>query len=80
MQAMGDAGAKRFVKLEGDTIASSEALLFLLNPKMSYVSKDFAAADPGFWNPKPLENGSRRPQVRDESQGENGVQVIPETP
>jgi hypothetical protein len=56
MQAMGDAGSKRFLKLENDSIASSEARLFLLNPRMSYMSKDFVAADPGFWNPKPLEN------------------------
>ena len=56
LQAMGDSGAKRFTKLEGDTIANSQSLLFVLNPKLSYVSKDFAAADPDFWNPKPLEN------------------------
>ncbi len=55
MQAMGDSGAKHFSKLESDSIASSQSRLFVLDPRLSYMSKDFAAADPDFWNPKPLE-------------------------
>ena len=70
MQAMGDSGAKRFAKLESDAVASSQARLFLLNPRMSYVSKDFAAADPNFWNPKPLENPPAR---------KSGVRAKPDT-
>jgi hypothetical protein len=31
----------------------SESFLFTLNPRMSYVSKEFAAGDPEFWIPKP---------------------------
>ena len=66
MQAMGDAGAKRFAKLEADSVASSEARLFLLNPKMSYVEKEFADVDPDFWNTKPLENerAVRKPSAK----------------
>jgi hypothetical protein len=66
MQAMGDAGAKRFAKLESDSVASSEARLFLLNPRMSYVSKEFADVDPDFWNPKPLQNerAARKPAAK----------------
>jgi hypothetical protein len=60
MQAMGDSGAKRFAKLGTDTIASSQSRLMLLNPRMSYVSKEFAAGDPDFWSPKPLENTTAR--------------------
>ena len=30
-----------------------ESLLFAIDPKMSYVSKEFAAGDPEFWTPKP---------------------------
>ncbi|HLG97961.1 MAG TPA: hypothetical protein VKX49_16725 [Bryobacteraceae bacterium] len=52
LQAMGDSTAKRFTKSLGDTIASEESLLFSIEPRMSYVSRDFAAADPAFWNPK----------------------------
>ena len=56
-QAMGDAGAKRFMKMAGETIAQQEALLFALDPKMSYVSREIIAADPAFWNPHREEPG-----------------------
>jgi hypothetical protein len=55
LQAMGDSGAKRMMKGIGDIIASQESLLFSIDPRMSYVSKDFAAVDPAFWNAKPEE-------------------------
>ena len=32
---------------------SSENMVFAVNPKMSYPSKETIAADPAFWNPKP---------------------------
>ncbi len=54
--AMGDSGAKRFQKTAGEAIASRESILFSIDPRMSYVSKEFAAADPAFWNPKPEES------------------------
>jgi len=52
MNAMGDAGSKRFVKSVGETVASEEVLLFTINPKMSYPPKEVAAGDPNFWTPK----------------------------
>jgi len=55
LQAMGDSGAARFLKTIRDNIASEESLLFVINPRMSYVSKDFAAVDPDFWTAKPAE-------------------------
>lgn len=51
-QAMGDAGTKRFMKMAGETIAQEEALLFAIDPKMSYVSQQIIAGDPAFWTPK----------------------------
>jgi len=54
-QAMGDSGMKRLLKGVGDTVVSSESVLFSIDPRMSYVSKDFAAGDPAFWNAKPEE-------------------------
>jgi hypothetical protein len=51
-QAMGDAGAKRFTKMAGETIAQTETLLFAIDPKMSYVSQQIIAGDPAFWAPK----------------------------
>jgi hypothetical protein len=52
VQTMGDTTVKRFAKAVTDGIASSETLLFGLEPRMSYVSKEFIAADPDFWTPK----------------------------
>jgi hypothetical protein len=54
-QAMGDAGTKRFMKTAGETIAQQEAVLFAIDPKMSYVSRQIIAGDPAFWTPKPEE-------------------------
>ena len=53
-QAMGDSGVRKFTKAAEDSVAQSESLLFAISPKMSYVSKQFASVDPGFWNPKPV--------------------------
>lgn len=55
LTAMGDAGAKRYQTTAGAAIASQESVLFSIDPRMSYVSKDFVAADPSFWNPQPEE-------------------------
>ena len=52
-QAMGDRNQKHFDLLAPEVVQSSESLLFAFDPRMSYVSKEFAAADPAFWNPKP---------------------------
>jgi len=52
-QAMGDRGQKHFDMLAPEVVESSESLLFAFNPRMSYVSQEFAAGDPGFWNPQP---------------------------
>ena len=57
-QAMGDAGTKRFMKMAGETIAQEEALLFAIDPKMSYVSLQIIAGDPAFWTPKREEPGA----------------------
>jgi hypothetical protein len=52
-QAMGERNRQHFDALAAEIVQSSESLLFAFNPKMSYVSPEFAAADPDFWNPKP---------------------------
>jgi hypothetical protein len=51
-QAMGEAGTKRFMKMAGETIAQQEAVLFAIDPKMSYVSRQIIAGDPTFWTPQ----------------------------
>jgi hypothetical protein len=52
-QAMGERNQKRFDTLAPEVVQSVDNLLFAFEPRMSYVSKDFAAADPDFWNPPP---------------------------
>jgi len=51
-EAMGENWDK-FQTLSSQCIMSTEYALFSMSPRMSYVSKEFAAADPEFWNPKP---------------------------
>jgi hypothetical protein len=58
MQAMGESGARKFLKSAGEVIVNEESLLFAIDPKMSYVSKEFAAGDPEFWTPKPVRKAS----------------------
>src|ERR1035438_2259162 len=52
-QAMGERNRQRLDALAPEVVQSSGSLLFAFNPRMSYVSKEFAAGDPEFWNPKP---------------------------
>jgi len=59
-QAMGERNQKHFDTLAQEVAQSSESLLFAFNPRMSYVSKDFAAGDPEFWNPKPKPPSKRK--------------------
>ena len=48
------AGLIATLESEGYAVtAASESFLFTLNPRMSYVSKEFAAVDSEFWIPKP---------------------------
>lgn len=52
-EALGEDGAAKTLKTSAEVTAASESFLFALNPRLSYVSKDFIAVDPGFWTPKP---------------------------
>jgi hypothetical protein len=58
MQAMGESGARKFLKNAGEIIVGEEPVLLAINPKMSCVSKEFAAGDPEFWTPKPPQKTS----------------------
>lgn len=52
-EALGEDNAAKALKTSSEVTATSESFLFALNPRLSYVSKEFAAADPDFWTPKP---------------------------
>lgn len=51
--ALGEDNAAKALKTSAEVTAASESFLFALNPRLSYVSKEFAAVDPDFWTPKP---------------------------
>lgn len=53
-EAMGEDNRGRYRQITRDAVISSESQVFAFSPKMSYVSKEFAAVDPDYWTPKPL--------------------------
>lgn len=50
--AMSDDQKKDADKMFGEAVISSETNLYAFAPRMSFVSKEFAAADPDFWHPR----------------------------
>jgi hypothetical protein len=52
-EAMSDDQKKKADKMAGESVVFSETSVYAMEPRMSYVPKDFAAGDPTFWNPKP---------------------------
>jgi len=52
-QALGAEDGQKLLKLISEVFLTNESAIFAFSPKMSYVSKEFAAADPDFWTPKP---------------------------
>lgn len=54
MQAFGEENMKNLMKSTGDVFLSMESNVYVFNPNMSNVSKEFAAGDPKFWTPKPM--------------------------
>ena len=53
IEAFGADNLARYNKLQAETVISSENTMFGINPKMSNPPKEFIAADPDFWAPKP---------------------------
>jgi len=51
--AVGDEGRKKLSELAASGTISSETMIFAFAPKISYPSKEYIAADPDFWAPKP---------------------------
>lgn len=51
--ALGEEGQKKLGELIRSGILTAETDILAFSPSMSYVSKETAAADPAFWNPKP---------------------------
>ncbi|MGH9365015.1 MAG: hypothetical protein ACRD1B_07100 [Thermoanaerobaculia bacterium] len=51
-EAEGEENAKKLQKLSSEGYLSTESNIYAFSPKMSYVSKEMAEADPDFWTPK----------------------------
>jgi hypothetical protein len=62
MQAMGEENMKNLMKGVGDVFVTMENNVYAFNPQMSNVSKEFAAADPKFWTPKPVAKRAPAPK------------------
>lgn len=63
-EAMSDDQQKKADKLAGESIMFTETSVYAMNPQMSYVSKEMAAGDPGFWNRKPEAMAKPKPKMR----------------
>ena len=51
--ALGEDNAKKRQKLLGDSVISSETIIYAFSPRMSYVPKEWAKTGGDFWTPKP---------------------------
>jgi hypothetical protein len=62
-EAMGEDNRARMRQINRDAIVpgSGQDTIFSMNPKMSYVSKEFASADPEFWSPKATATAAKVP-------------------
>jgi hypothetical protein len=52
-EAMSDGQKQKADKMTSESVMVSETSVYAFEPRMSYVAKETAAQDPGFWNPKP---------------------------
>jgi hypothetical protein len=59
---MGEEGMKKLSELSAAAIESSQSNLFMFNPRMSYISDEWAKADPDFWKPKPAQAPAAAPK------------------
>ena len=62
--AMGEENAKKRQKLIRDSVMSTETSIYAFSPRMSYVSKEWIAADPDFWEPKQMVAMKAAPKTR----------------
>jgi hypothetical protein len=52
-EALGEEGRKKADEFQSQGLESAELQIFAFSPKMSYPSKEWIAAEPDFWAPKP---------------------------
>lgn len=63
--AVGEDTRSRLRDFQRNAVRSSETRLFRLNPRMSYLPKEFTDRDPDFWMPKPPPaTGAKKPEKK----------------
>jgi hypothetical protein len=70
--ALGAEGTGRMNKLTGESVASIEDNLWMVNPEWSYVEKSWIDANPRYWATEPPAKSVRKPAV--------GAAPAPKTP
>jgi hypothetical protein len=72
--AMSDDMKKAADKASADAVITSESATYAFEPSMSYVAKETAAQDPGFWNPKPEKAAMVKKRVKKSAAAKPGTQ------
>ena len=71
--AEGEDNVKKLQTIAAEAYIVVESNIFAFSPKMSYVSKDWAAGDPEFWKPKTaaaMKPEAKKPAAKTEKKGE----------
>jgi hypothetical protein len=58
-EAEGEQGSRRMQEIAREAYASTESNIYVVNPPMSHVSKEFAAENPEFWRPGAGSEGAK---------------------
>jgi hypothetical protein len=72
-EAEGEDNVKKLQTIAADAYTAVESNIFAFSPKMSYVSKDWAAGDPEFWTPKTtaaMKPEGKKPAAKTEKKSE----------
>ncbi len=67
LKALGEENGKKVLQFLSEGVISNESSIYEFNPRMSYVTKEFASADPDFWNPKPKQAAQPAPAAKKEN-------------
>lgn len=62
-QILGEDGYQKFLKMEAETVTSTETALYHVLPELSNPPAEVAAAAPDFWNPKPQPAAKPKPKA-----------------
>ena len=61
-EMLGEEGYQRFQKMNADTVAGVEYVLYRIVPELSNPPAEVAAVAPDFWSPKPKVAATSKPK------------------